>query len=599
MSDEPSDRKEQALNRQLIEQNLALQRKLGRFETLLDNYRFRASILLAVVVFVAVLLSFYPRALFYSQNVFNPTRIPADYVTVNNYVTKTAGDSRIMWVPFIDPSHMYYQWAPEKRISPFNVWSSNPSLNNMQEGYNADSYFVWLADLLQTQQFSAEQLVNKDLTLPRDIASRLFIPFAARYMIFDSSILGYNFGDYFDRDGSLTKTFNTNILTVYQPDYFPPLIRVADKTVKADSFYDDLAISSKFSAAQMGRIAFVNQKPVTPSFASVGPRFGLLDLKDYTGYEAINGSFEGGDVRNRATFQWFTEGNPSYITLSQDPGHHTDGMVSLMAVNNSTKQFDIGWEKSDTISVQQGQVYTFQTSVRTRNTVWTNAVLEGYKDDTKQWVQLLQSPSIAPSSSGWNKYRCSICIPAGISSIRAALAAGWAQDPHKGPAVSWFDDVKIGRVEDRFYSDLFAPVSSPEVTFKKVTGEKYVVHVKNAAGPFLLVFGEAFDPFWVATTPDGRAYQPAPLYSTINGFQIDKPGDYDLTIAYQPQAWYTGGRVIAVAIVILCLIFLVYDWRLRGKGKVLPFLKRVMGGAGRAGIAVVVGIKGPPRKGSY
>jgi len=599
MADEPRERKEEVVNRRLLEENIALKRKLGWFETLPDTYRFRASILLAVIVFVVVLVSFYPRALFYAQNVFNRTKIPADYVTVNDYVTAHAGDSRIMWMPFINPAHMYYDWAPEKRLSPFNVWSSNPSLNNMQEAYNADSYFVWLSDLLQTQQFSEEQLVNKDLTLPRNIASRLFIPFAARYMIFDSSIMGYKFEDYFSRDGSVAKTFNTNFLTVYQPDYFPAFIRVADKTVKASSFYDNLAISAKFPASELGRIAFVDQKPVTTSFASVGPRYGLLDLNDYTQYASINGSFENGEPHNGATFQWFAEGNPSYLTLSQDPSHHTEGMVSLMMVNNSAKQFDIGWEKGAMIPVLQGQVYTFQTNVRTHNTVWTNATLEGYRTDTRQWIQLMQCPSIAPSSSGWGKYRCSICIPAGISSIRPALAAGWAQDQHMGPAVSWFDDVKIGQVEDRFYSDLFAPVASPEVSFKKVSGEKYVVHVKNAAEPFLLVFGEAFDPFWVATTPDGRQVQPAPLYSTINGYQIDKVGEYDLTIAYQPQAWYTSGRVIAIAIVLLCVVFLVYDWRLKGKGKVVPFLKRVLGGARKAGVAVVDGIKGPPRKGSY
>jgi hypothetical protein len=599
MADEPRERKEEALNRQLREANLALQKKLGRSETLLDTYRLGASIFLAVVVFAAVLLSFYPRTLFYAQNVFNPTKIPQDYVTVNKYITAHGGDARIMWMPFISPSHMYYDWEPEKRLSPFNVWSSNPSLNNMQEAYNPDSYFVWLSDLLQTtQQFSAEQLMNKDLTLPHDIASRLFIPFAARYMIFDSSIMGYKFEDYFERDGSLASIFHTPVLTVYQPDYYTPLIRVADKTVKANSFYDNLAISAKFPASQLGRIAFVDQKPVTASFASVGHRYGLLDINDYTQYERINGGFENGEG-NRSSFLWFADNNPPYLTLSQDPTHRTGGIVSLMAVNRSAKQYDIGWVKGATVPVQEGQVFTFQTNVRTRNAVWTNATLEGYRDDTKQWVQLLQCPSIAASNSGWNKYRCSICIPRGITSIRPALAAGWAQDKSKGPAVSWFDDVRIGRVEDRFYSDLFAPVASPEVSFKKVSGEKYLVHVKNATGPFLLVFGEAFDPFWVATTSDGKQVQPAPLYSTINGYQMDKTGEYDLTITYQPQAWYTSGRLIAVAVVVLCLAFLVYDWRLRDKGKVVPFLKRVLGGARKAGARLVEVIKGPPREGRY
>ena len=154
-----------------------------------------------------------------------------DYQSVNRYIAKTGGDARIMWVPFIDTAHMYYEWAPEKRLSPFNVWSSNASLNNMQEAYNPDSYFIWLADLFQKDQPSTVQIADKDLMLQDNIASKLFIPFAARYMVFDSSIQGYKFEGYFDRDRSLRKIFQTPILTVYKPDYSADLIRVANKTV--------------------------------------------------------------------------------------------------------------------------------------------------------------------------------------------------------------------------------------------------------------------------------------------------------------------------------------------------------------------------------
>jgi hypothetical protein len=583
----------------LLRENLELERRLGRYDAMLAVSRYRLGIFLALLVVAVVFVAFYPRVFFYANFVFNPTKVPGDYKAVDEYVINNAGDARVMWVPFINPEHMYYDWAPEKRISPFNVWSSNPSLNNMQEAYDPENYFYWLSQLFQKEQpFSvfSVRLMSKDLTLPDNIASRLFIPFSARYMIFDSSINGYTFEGSFDRDTSLKRVFRTPLLNVYAPDYSSDLIRVAEKTLKVNSFYDNLAVSQSSQTSEISRISFVDRKPVTASFSSVGKKYGLLDINAYRRFIPINSGFETGKVRDPSAFLWAPASGATYLLLTKDSAYKVSGKYSLKAVNLSTREYDFGWVRGVETPVKAGEFITFDSSVKYRNASWTGASLEGFRDDTREWVQLGLCPSPLSGTGGWKRYSFSLVIPRGISAIRPALAAGWILDKTRGPAISWFDDVRIARVDPQLYSDLFSPGQTPKVSFRKINGEKYQVHVRNAKKPFLLVFGEAFDSFWVARTADGEVIQPAPLYSTINGFQVDKKGDFDLTIEYQPQKWYLNGRVVAVVAVIICAVLMLYDWKLRGKRRNAAILKRTIGATARAGSRIRKAIEAPPRR---
>jgi hypothetical protein len=61
----------------------------------------------------------------------------------------------------------------------------------------------------------------------------------------------------------------------------------------------------------------------------------------------------------------------------------------------------------------------------------------------------------------------------------------------------------------------------------------------------MLSFADAYDPLWVVYTnvqsnnqDDNFEPNSIPLYSIVNGFYIDKTGDYALVIEYQPQIWF-------------------------------------------------------------
>jgi hypothetical protein len=160
-------------------------------------------------------------------------------------------------------------------------------------------------------------------------------------------------------------------------------------------------------------------------------------------------------------------------------------------------------------------------------------------------------------SSGWKSNKCAFYMPAGISKIRPVLVAGWAEQK-KRPAVSWFDNIEISRLNDRFFTDLLETPEAPALSFKQLSPEKYEVSVSGATKPFLLVFGENFDTLWTARVEGGKSLDPVRLYSTVNGFLVDRKGSYKLTVEYAAQGWFVRGLFVSLAVMLLCALYLCF-----------------------------------------
>lgn len=94
-------------------------------------------------------------------------------------------------------------------------------------------------------------------------------------------------------------------------------------------------------------------------------------------------------------------------------------------------------------------------------------------------------------------------------------------------------------------SELFAS-SSPtiDVKYEKLNSCTYNVHI-NATVPFLLVFSESYNPAWKAYT-DQTVFSPIPIYSVVNGFFINKTGDFTLTVYFTGQTYVDAGLEISL-----------------------------------------------------
>jgi hypothetical protein len=100
------------------------------------------------------------------------------------------------------------------------------------------------------------------------------------------------------------------------------------------------------------------------------------------------------------------------------------------------------------------------------------------------------------------------------------------------------------------------------LSYQKIDPTLWKVKV-NATQPFMLSFAESYDPLWVARVKDGKTkeYQSIPLYGVINGFWINKTGEYEIEIRYKPQEWFYIGLAISATTFIACIGYILYDWK--------------------------------------
>jgi hypothetical protein len=137
--------------------------------------------------------------------------------------------------------------------------------------------------------------------------------------------------------------------------------------------------------------------------------------------------------------------------------------------------------------------------------------------------------------------------------------------------------------------DLFNQTEIPSPAqiseYKKINPTKYILSIINASRPYIISFAEAYDPLWIAHTNDYNnknsnennnfRTNSIPLYSVVNGFFINKTGDYNLTIEYLPQKWFTEAGILSLlAFIGLFAISFVYKhWASLRKSKILSGLK--------------------------
>jgi hypothetical protein len=131
------------------------------------------------------------------------------------------------------------------------------------------------------------------------------------------------------------------------------------------------------------------------------------------------------------------------------------------------------------------------------------------------------------------------------------------------------------RISDKNDNGSLAEVFSPQastpaqiVDYKKINPTKYVLNIKNATRPYTISFAESYDPLWIAYSDNSNTQNDdnhesfktssIPLYSIVNGFFINKTGDYSLTIEYKAQGWFIQGAIVSLITVIIVMILLIF-----------------------------------------
>jgi hypothetical protein len=132
----------------------------------------------------------------------------------------------------------------------------------------------------------------------------------------------------------------------------------------------------------------------------------------------------------------------------------------------------------------------------------------------------------------------------------------------------------LGKTKKTHMGNIFSPIlsTSPQVSeLAKLSPTKYNLEIKNATEPYMLTFSESYDPQWIAYLNKAHTNESSidtdndifktgsiPLYSIVNGFYINKTGDYTLTVEYKPQEWLLlAGIVSLISIVAILVSFVI------------------------------------------
>jgi hypothetical protein len=107
---------------------------------------------------------------------------------------------------------------------------------------------------------------------------------------------------------------------------------------------------------------------------------------------------------------------------------------------------------------------------------------------------------------------------------------------------------------DITFDNLREPKSKENIisNFSKIDPTKYELDV-NASRPYVLGFVEPYSPFWVAEVKEGHIhsqFNSFPIFAGLNGFSIDRLGQYKIEIKYKPQEWLQIGSLVSISTLI-------------------------------------------------
>lgn len=88
-----------------------------------------------------------------------------------------------------------------------------------------------------------------------------------------------------------------------------------------------------------------------------------------------------------------------------------------------------------------------------------------------------------------------------------------------------------------------------KVDYQQMNPTKYKVKISGVSAPVMLVFSQSYDPDWVIGDNGS-----VPVYSLLNGFMIEKDGEY--IVEYKPQKCVYPGLLISAITLIILLFFL-------------------------------------------
>jgi hypothetical protein len=97
-----------------------------------------------------------------------------------------------------------------------------------------------------------------------------------------------------------------------------------------------------------------------------------------------------------------------------------------------------------------------------------------------------------------------------------------------------------------------------KISYEAISPTKYIVHIKTPK-PLFLVLSVSYHEGWVAYFNEEKSEHriaSLPLYSFVNGFYIDRTGEFQLTLEFSGQKYVTYGWILTALSIFLVITYL-------------------------------------------
>ena len=250
------------------------------------------------------------------------------------------------------------------------------------------------------------------------------------------------------------------------------------------------------------------------------------------------------------------ESNEFLKDLNSNPDFSVETTENALHVfTQSTKNNNWSWIKLGPIDVTPNEIVkVINLQKQDKPTKQTHVAIE--INTAGKWTRFLSYCGGADGTYDWTQFECTIRIPQDVTMIKLVLNAGWADS--NSNSSTFFKDISVEEL-GTYLLDLN---SIQGYSYDMLT--TYNAQVKISK-PSVLALTESYNPFWEARLYENGNYtstiKSSQLYSSINGFWIDKTGEFDIVIEYAPQKWFYGGLAASILTLLLCFGFLVHNWR--------------------------------------
>ena len=511
----------------------------------------------------------------YSANTasFNPIQLPEEYFEINKILEAKLDGSKVIYYPRYN--EISTAWSQDHIIPPYDMKSS------VAPTYELSTSYAYVKETLYDYPYTKDLLNSTDFL---DFLSTLGI----KYIVFHND-RGYAIDQknlsYLVNSSDLTTLYDKNSWYLFEINRQPEheIWAIQDIAQTDNLPQDSFAIGSR-SLAVIDAALSLNSS----SSSNNNPSFEKLVTLKITNNN-LNIKLKN-EIPNASFSVWAENKSLSKSSLQPDSWNLRNQVFNLEKVFDSGKNeyvLKISTEKSGNnlwsalisseIAVKSGTKYLFTFETKTINSHGTHAKIEGYDISTGAWKNLgfisdqpsntsTQSSISLKSNSDWTLYRKILTISdqdGRITKVRYVINAGSVQDKLLGSGVTLVRQAGMYNLDDNnnnaggVIGDNRAENSAIAVKSTKISPTKYQVHITNTSkgGSFLLAFSQAYEKGWVASYENTKEQiKSIPVYGMINGFYIDKTGDFTLNIEYRPQNLFVIGFVISLISVIVIVV---------------------------------------------